>query len=41
LYIVRLIVGYHGGQVKALNIVQPPGAVFTALFPTRFSEIGT
>ena len=40
LYIVRLIVGYHGGQVKALNITQPPGAIFTALLPTRFSEIG-
>ncbi len=39
LYIVRLIVGYHGGQVKAVNMSQPPGATFTALLPTRFSEV--
>lgn len=39
LYIVRLIVGYHGGQVKAVNMSQPSGATFTALLPTRFSEV--
>jgi signal transduction histidine kinase len=39
LYIVRLIAGYHGGQVKAVDMGQPPGATFTALLPTRFNEI--
>lgn len=39
LYIVRLIVGYHGGQVKAVDVGQPSGATFTALLPTRYSEI--
>lgn len=33
LYMVRLIVGYHGGQVKACNNPEAPGAMFTVLLP--------
>jgi len=29
LYMVRLIAGYHGGQVRAENNQEAPGAVFT------------
>ncbi len=38
LYMVRLITGYHGGQVKAENNQESPGAVFTVLLPTRSAE---
>ncbi|RKZ56587.1 MAG: proteobacterial dedicated sortase system histidine kinase [Candidatus Parabeggiatoa sp. nov. 2] len=39
LYMVRLIVGYHGGQVRAENNQEAPGAVFTVLLPIRSSEV--
>lgn len=34
LYMVRLIVRYHGGQVKADNNKEAPGAIFTVSLPT-------
>jgi len=33
LYMVRLIVGYHGGQVKANPNPEAPGAMFTVFLP--------
>ncbi len=33
LYIVRLIAGYHGGQVRANNNHEYPGAIFSVLLP--------
>ncbi len=38
LYMVRLIAGYHGGQVRADNNPEGPGAMFTVLLPIRFTE---
>jgi two-component system, OmpR family, sensor histidine kinase ChvG len=35
LYMVRLIAGHHGGQVKAENNPESPGAIFTVSFPTH------
>jgi dedicated sortase system histidine kinase len=39
LYMVRLIVGYHGGQVRAENNKEAPGAIFTILLPLRATEL--
>jgi dedicated sortase system histidine kinase len=39
LYMVRLIAGYHGGQVRAENNKRVPGAIFTVLLPTRSTEL--
>ncbi|CAK0742854.1 two-component system, OmpR family, sensor histidine kinase ChvG [Gammaproteobacteria bacterium] len=33
LYIVRMITEFHGGQVEACNLVEPPGAKFIIRFP--------
>lgn len=38
LYMVRLIAGYHGGQVKAKNTPNSPGASFTVSLPARIAE---
>ena len=40
LYMVRLIVGYHRGQVHAENCQDFPGAMFTIWLPIRVSEVG-
>ncbi len=40
LYMVRLIVGYHRGQVQAENCSDFPGAIFTIWLPVRVSEVG-
>lgn len=39
LYIVRLIVGYHGGKVQADNTKEYQGAAFTVWLPTRLSDV--
>lgn len=39
LYMVRLIVGYHGGQVRADNNPEGTGALFTVLLPIRSTEM--
>lgn len=38
LYMVRLIAGYHGGQVNASNMQGDSGAVFTVSLPLRFID---
>lgn len=40
LYMVRLIVAFHGGQVKAENLPENKGAVFTVLLPVYSSDGG-
>ncbi len=39
LYIVRLIVGHHGGTVRAQNNKEGPGAVFSVSLPMRGQEL--